>query len=83
MLTIRVFNHRDIDGVASVILPIQQDEFGIPITLQAQPDLSDIPNFYQRDHGNFWVAEVDGHVIASVTYRTSTNGTMETSGSLR
>ena len=66
MHTLRVFNNRDIDGVASVILPIQQDEFGIPITLQAQPDLSDIPNFYQRDHGNFWVAEVDGHVVGTI-----------------
>jgi N-acetylglutamate synthase-like GNAT family acetyltransferase len=43
-------------GVAALILPIQQAEFGIPITLNDQPDLQDIPNFYQRDLGNFWVA---------------------------
>lgn len=43
-------------GVVSVILPIQQSEFGVPITLDAQPDLLDIAGFYQRNCGNFWVA---------------------------
>ena len=43
-------------GVVSVILPIQQSEFAVPITLDAQPDLLDIPGFYQRNCGNFWVA---------------------------
>lgn len=50
-------------GVVALILPIQQAEFGIPITLEAQPDLQDIPGFYQRGHGNFWVAETEGGEI--------------------
>lgn len=36
------------DGVIAVILPIQQSEFSIPITLDEQPDLRDIPTFYQE-----------------------------------
>jgi hypothetical protein len=36
--------HRE--GVVSVILPIQREEFGIPVTLEDQPDLLDIPGFY-------------------------------------
>jgi len=50
------------DGVVATILPIQQAEFGIPITLDDQPDLLDIPGFYQRGKGNFWVA-LDGDTV--------------------
>ena len=54
------------DGVVAVILPIQQSEFEIPITLEAQPDLRDIPGFYQRANGNFWVAVDGGKVVGTV-----------------
>ena len=46
-------------GVRDLIVPIQQDEFGIDITYDEQPDLQDIPGFYQNGFGNFWVA-LDG-----------------------
>ena len=66
MTTVRPFIPQDADGVASVILPIQQLEFGIPITLAAQPDLADIADFYQRKSGNFWVAEVEGRIVGTI-----------------
>lgn len=53
-------------GVVSVILPIQQTEFEIPITLDAQPDLVDIPGFYRRGDGNFWVALDAGTVVGTL-----------------
>ena len=53
-------------GVVDVILPIQQLEFGIPISLEAQPDLRDIPGFYQKGLGNFWVALDGGRVVGTV-----------------
>lgn len=53
-------------GIASVILPIQQQEFGIPITLEAQPDLMDIPGFYQTGSGNFWVAVGGQRIIGTI-----------------
>lgn len=62
MIEILPYAPRHADGVVSVILPIQQQEFGVPITLQAQPDLADIPGFYQARGGNFWVA-LDGHQV--------------------
>src|SRR5262249_42481744 len=40
--------------------------FGIPITLDAQPDLQDIGVFYQRGAGNFWVALADGRVVGTL-----------------
>lgn len=56
-ILIRPFAIADIDGVFSVILPIQRDEFGIAITSDDQPDLAVIPDFYQARKGQFWVAE--------------------------
>ena len=53
-------------GVVDVILPVQQDEFGIPITLDTQPDLLDIPGFYQRNNGNFWVAIDGSRVVGTI-----------------
>ncbi len=52
MLKIRPFAPRDAQGVASLTLPVQQEEFAIPIALEAQPDLQDIPAFYQRLQAN-------------------------------
>ena len=66
MTIIRPSTAADLHGIAAVILPIQQQEFGIPITLEAQPDLSDIQGFYQHGAGNFWVAEVDGQVVGTI-----------------
>ncbi len=66
MVTIVPFEPRHADGVRAVILPIQQVEFGIPVTLEAQPDLLRIPSVHQRGVGNFWVAEADGEVVGTV-----------------
>ncbi|MGI4983594.1 MAG: GNAT family N-acetyltransferase [Janthinobacterium lividum] len=54
------------DGVVSLILPIQQIEFGMPVTIDAQPDLLDIERFYQHGGGNFWVALAQGEVVGSI-----------------
>lgn len=53
-------------GVIALILPIQQQEFGLPLTLQDQPDLLNIPAFYQHAAGNFWLALQDARVIGSI-----------------
>jgi GNAT superfamily N-acetyltransferase len=54
-------------GVIDVILPIQQSEFGIPITLEEQPDLHDIPDFYRNGAGNFWVALAGTQVVGTIS----------------
>jgi N-acetylglutamate synthase-like GNAT family acetyltransferase len=54
------------DGVIDVILPIQRIEFGIDISLDDQPDLRIIPEFYQRGIGNFWVALDQGEVVGTI-----------------
>jgi N-acetylglutamate synthase-like GNAT family acetyltransferase len=54
------------DAVAALIVGIQRDEFQIPITLKDQPDLEEIPVFYQHGAGNFWVAVLEGEVVGTV-----------------
>ncbi|CAM2996607.1 GNAT family N-acetyltransferase [Chryseobacterium flavum] len=49
-----------------LILTIQQKEFNIPITIQDQPDLLQIENFYTQAGGNFWGAFVDGEMIGTI-----------------
>lgn len=55
------------DDVIDLILDIQQNEFNITINREDQPDLSDIPNFYQSGNGNFWVALCNGQVIGTIS----------------
>jgi N-acetylglutamate synthase-like GNAT family acetyltransferase len=60
-------------SVIDTILPIQRIEFKVPITLADQPDLLDIPGFYQRGAGNFWIALADGcgtgEVVGTIALR--------------
>jgi GNAT superfamily N-acetyltransferase len=56
-------------GVIDLVLSIQRDEFGVPITVEDQPDLLDIPGFYQQSGGNFWVAIADGEVVGTIALR--------------
>lgn len=53
--------------VSRLIVGIQRDEFGIDITAEQQPDLRDIPGFYQVGCGNFWVARVGERVVGTIS----------------
>ncbi len=52
--------------VVHLILSIQRDEFLLPIDLTDQPDLLEIPKFYQKNKGNFWIAIEGDHVIGTI-----------------
>ena len=52
--------------VLDLIVPIQREEFNIPITPEEQPDLQQIPGFYQKDNGNFWLAITDAGVVGTI-----------------
>lgn len=60
------YSDADRQGVLDIILSIQQQEFGIPITAADQPDLTSIPEFYQSGTGGFWVARSNGKVIGTI-----------------
>jgi len=61
-------------GVLDLIQPIQQLELRIPLTLRDQPDLLDIPAFYRKGAGDFWVALAGGEVIGTIALLDLGNG---------
>ncbi|MDR2237113.1 MAG: GNAT family N-acetyltransferase [Chryseobacterium sp.] len=54
------------EQVIDLILNIQQKEFNIPITIEDQPDLTQIESFYKKAGGNFWCAFVEGELVGSI-----------------
>lgn len=52
--------------VFELILKIQNDEFGVPMTVKDQPDLESISLTYQKDLGNFWVALDGKNVVGTI-----------------
>ncbi len=66
MIVISPFRPEYQQGVRDVVLTIQRLEFGIPITLEEQPDLMDIPGFCQNGKGNFWVALAGAQVVGTI-----------------
>ncbi len=66
MITIQPFENQDTNQIVELILNIQQNEFQVPITINDQQDLLNIPSFYQKLKGNFWVAKADGEVVGTI-----------------
>ncbi|WP_026693989.1 GNAT family N-acetyltransferase [Peribacillus kribbensis] len=66
-MTIQIAEYKDEykNDIAELISHIQQNEYGIPITLADQPDLFTIPQFYQGGKGNFWVALHEKKVVGT------------------
>lgn len=55
------------DRIVDLILPIQQIEFNVPVTLEGQPDLLDIETNYQQEGGNFWGAlSSEGELLGTI-----------------
>ncbi|GGB14096.1 MULTISPECIES: GNAT family N-acetyltransferase [Mucilaginibacter] len=52
--------------IIDIILPIQQIEFNVPITLEAQPDLLDIETNYHQTGGDFWGAIYNEQLVGTI-----------------
>ena len=52
--------------ILDLILPIQQQEFKVPITAADQPDLAAIPEVYQTGRGQFWMGLVGDEVAGTI-----------------
>lgn len=52
--------------IIDIILTIQQVEFGLPITIDQQPDLRDIETNYHQNGGNFWGAFSGDELIGTI-----------------
>jgi putative acetyltransferase len=66
-MTIKIYQDSHKEQISALIINIQRGEFNVPITLADQPDLGNIPSFYQVKNGDFWVAENDlGEVVGTI-----------------
>jgi N-acetylglutamate synthase-like GNAT family acetyltransferase len=65
MTTIQTYSPQYQEQVIHLILDIQQNEFKVPIPLEEQPGLLRIPDFYQKDKGNFWIAVDNDRVVGT------------------
>ncbi|HEX6105927.1 MAG TPA: GNAT family N-acetyltransferase [Gemmatimonadales bacterium] len=65
-VAVRPFAPDDAEQVRRLVLGIQRDEFAVPVTLEEQPDLRDVPGRYQRGLGGFWVAAAGDAVVGTV-----------------
>ncbi len=65
-LQIMPYSDEHREGIHDLILPIQQEEFDIPITYEDQPDLQDIFGFYRHGKGEFWVAVFGPEIVGSI-----------------
>ncbi|MCP4163797.1 MAG: GNAT family N-acetyltransferase [Deltaproteobacteria bacterium] len=74
MIEVIPYEKKYIEDVPKLILPIQQNEFNISITLEDQPDLLEIPDFYQKGLGNFWVALYRSEVVGTISLIDIGNG---------
>lgn len=54
------------EQIISLILPIQQIEFNVPVTLEDQPDLLDIETNYHQGGGNFWAAMQGEDLVGTI-----------------
>ncbi|UTN03252.1 GNAT family N-acetyltransferase [Flavobacterium bizetiae] len=52
--------------IVDLILNIQQKEFNVPITIEDQPDLLDIKNFYYNGGGHFWGAFINDELVGTI-----------------
>ncbi|MCM1494894.1 MAG: GNAT family N-acetyltransferase [Bacteroides sp.] len=60
--------------IIDLILHIQNDEAKINLSLEEQPDLLDIPNCYEKDGGEFWLALEGDRVIGTLALMNKGNG---------
>lgn len=65
-MDIKAYTEEYREDVIDLILSIQRGEFSIPITREDQPDLSNIPEFYQSGKGNFWIAMCGDQVVGTI-----------------
>jgi GNAT superfamily N-acetyltransferase len=68
LFTIQPLSNEHSKQAIALILPIQQIETGVAVTIQDQPDLFDIDGVYTQPGGGFWGAinAQDGELIGTI-----------------
>ena len=63
------YSDQDCDEIVDLITTIQIQEFGVATSAEKQPDLRDIPGFYQQGVGNFWLAFEEGELVGTIALK--------------
>ena len=66
MLEIKLVNDTYSKEIIDLVLNIQQKEFNVPITIEDQPDLMQIADFYFVNGGSFWGAFINGELVGTI-----------------
>lgn len=66
MLEIKLVNDTYSKEIIDLVLNIQQKEFNVPITIEDQPDLMQIEDFYFVNGGSFWGAFINGELVGTI-----------------
>ncbi|MOA18842.1 acetyltransferase [compost metagenome] len=56
----------DSEKIINLILPIQQIENNVPVTLEDQPDLLNIESVYHKSGGGFWGIKHNDEIIGTI-----------------
>ncbi|WP_419785071.1 GNAT family N-acetyltransferase [Pseudodesulfovibrio sp.] len=68
-MRIEPYLNHNADSIVQLITTIQINEFGVATSAEAQPDLRDIPGFYQNGAGNFWLAFEGGELVGTIALK--------------
>lgn len=70
-MAIRIIEYQEqyTSQLVELILGIQVGEYELSTSLEAQPDLLQIPAFYQVNNGNFWLALDDEKVVGTISLK--------------
>ena len=60
--------------IIDLILHIQNAEAGIDLQIEEQPDLLNIPSYYEKNGGEFWAAVDNDEVIGTIAIMNYGNG---------
>ena len=65
-MTTETYSSQYTAKIIKLILDIQNNEAKIGLTLEEQPDLSDIERYYRKSGSEFWIALSDGKVVGTI-----------------
>ena len=66
-IVVQPYSEQYKDDIIDLIFNIQKNEYHLPIRKEDQPDLFDIPEFYQKGVGNFWVALSHNQLVGTIS----------------
>jgi GNAT superfamily N-acetyltransferase len=65
-IEITEFSDAHSKAAIDLVVGIQRDEFGFPVSADQQPDLLDVAGHYRSGSGNFWVALANDRLVGTI-----------------